>query len=90
VVDVLAAGPGAVLVPFAEDHEQMRRAACFAERGLARVLSDGSLTAGLLASVVTETMDGPKSIRKVKIDGEVTTERILAKFVAARRAGAAQ
>lgn len=88
VVDLLAAGARSVLVPLAEDREQLRRAECFAERGLARVLPDSSLSPGHLASVVTEAMEAPKSIRKVKIDGEVTTERLLAKLLEARRRGA--
>lgn len=85
VVDVLAAGCRAVLVPLAEDREQVHRAETFARRGLARVMPDGALSPGLLASVVTEAMDAPKSIRKVKIDGEVTTERILSEILAERR-----
>lgn len=89
VVDVLAAQCRAVLVPFAEDREQVRRADCFAHRGLARTLADGALSPGLLASVVTEAMDAPKSIRRVKIDGEVAAERILSDLLVSRRRGTA-
>ena len=42
-----------------------------------------------LQGVVSEAMDAPKSIRRVKIDGEVAAERILADLVAARRRGTA-
>jgi len=72
------------------DHEteQALRAECFADRGLAHVLPEASLTPGRLANVVAEAIDAPKSIRKVKIDGEATTERFLGRFLPMRRAGA--
>lgn len=87
VVDVLAAQCRAVLVPNPEDREQGRRAEFFSQRGLARTVSEGALSPGLLASIVSEAMDAPKSIRRVKIDGEVAAERILADLLAARRRG---
>lgn len=91
VVDILAAGARAILVP-STDHEieQALRAECFADRGLAHVVPESLLTPGRLASVVSEAIDAPKSIRKVKIDGEATTERFLSRFLPARRAGARQ
>jgi predicted glycosyltransferase len=92
VVDILAAGARAVLVPSAGERgtEEALRAEAFAHRGLARVVPDTSLTPGRLSTVVAEVMDAPKSIRKVKIDGEATTERFLGKYLPQRRAGARQ
>jgi len=91
VVDILAAGARAILVP-SNDHEteQALRAQCLVDRGLAHVVPEALLTPGRLASVVAEAVDAPKSIRKVKIDGEATTERFLSRFLPMRRAGARQ
>ncbi len=78
-----------MLVPNPEDREQGRRAEFFSQRGLARAVSEGALSPGLLASVVSEAMDAPKSIRRVKIDGEVAAERILSDLLMSRRRGTA-
>lgn len=54
VLDVLAAGPRMVFVPFAahEETEQTDRAAALARRGLAHVLAECDLTPGRLAEIV--------------------------------------
>jgi len=87
VVDVLAAGARAVMIPYARDGvmEQTLRAGLLEKRGLARVVSEELLTPGWLVQAVTEVIDGPPSIRKVKIDGEATTERVLGELLAGRR-----
>jgi len=87
VVDVLAAGARAVLVPFAtkRETEQTLRAERLAQRGLARVLPEAALTPERLAAFVAEALAKPRSSGKVKIDGEVETERVLARALAWRR-----
>lgn len=89
VVDILAAGARSVLVPSAHDQgaEQLMRAEAFAQRGLARVIPDEALTPGRLVNVVSDAMEAPKSIRKIKIDGEATTERFLSRHLPLRGAG---
>jgi predicted glycosyltransferase len=79
VVDVLASNARAIFIPFANEREteQTLRAGCFEQRGLARVIPEAMLTPGRLATIITEAMASPKSIRKVKIDGEAEVDRIL-------------
>lgn len=91
VVDVLAAGARAVLIPFAtgRETEQTLRAERLAQKGLARVLPEAALTPDRLAAFVAEAMAMPRPLGKVKIDGEAETERILAKALALRRGGPA-
>jgi predicted glycosyltransferase len=87
VVDVLAAGARAIVVPFASDREteQTLRAESLSQRGLARMLPEASLTPARLASMVSDVMAAPRSVRKVKIDGEAETARILQEILAWRR-----
>lgn len=91
VVDVLATGARAVFVPFASgrETEQTLRAESLAQRGIAQMLPEASLTPGRLATMVADAMAAPRSIRKIKIDGETETERILAKALAWRRGSSA-
>jgi predicted glycosyltransferase len=86
-VDVLASGARAIFVPFAEarETEQALRAERLARRGLGRVLPDESLTPGRLATMVADVMAAPKPVRKIRIDGEVETERLLRAALAQRR-----
>jgi predicted glycosyltransferase len=87
VVDVLAAGVRAVLVPFATEREteQTLRAERLAQRGLARVLPEAALTPDRLAAFVAEALAMPRPAGKINIKGEAETERILAKALAWRR-----
>jgi predicted glycosyltransferase len=91
MVDVLAAGARAVLVPFASEREteQTLRAEHLARRGWARMLPESVLTPDRLAAFVAEAMAMPRPIGKVKIDGESETERILRKALAWRRGAGA-
>jgi predicted glycosyltransferase len=91
IVDVLAAGARAVLVPFAagRETEQTLRAERLARKGLARVLPEAALTPDRLAAFVAEALAMPRPLGKVKIDGEAETERILAQALARRRGAAA-
>ncbi len=86
VVDVLAAGARAVLVPFGREGatEQAVRAGLFDRRGLARVIAEEELAPGQLVQVATEALEAPPSIRRVKIDGELATERALVKLLEKR------
>jgi predicted glycosyltransferase len=87
VVDVLSAGARAVFVPYARDGitEQTLRAELLERRGMARVLPEEQLSPGRLVQAVTDMIEGPPSIRKIKIDGEATTERVLGDMLAERR-----
>ncbi|MFO0989149.1 MAG: glycosyltransferase [Alphaproteobacteria bacterium] len=91
VVDVLAAGARAVLVPFAagRETEQTQRADCLARKGLARMLPESALTPDRLAAFVAEAMALPRPWGKVKINGETETERFLAAALARRRGAGA-
>jgi predicted glycosyltransferase len=87
VVDVLAAGARAILVPFATEREteQTLRAERLARRGLARVLPESALNPDRLAAFVAESLALPRPAAKVKLDGEAETARILGLILARRR-----
>jgi len=87
IVDVLAAGARAILVPFATEREteQTLRAEHLARRGLARVLHEGAVNPDRLAAFVAEALAMPRPQAKVKLDGEAETERILGRILAWRR-----
>jgi predicted glycosyltransferase len=87
VVDILAAGARAVLVPFVTEREteQTLRAERLAQKGLARLLPESALTPDRLAAFVAEALAMPRPFGKVKIDGESETERVLSRELALRR-----
>jgi len=87
VVDVLAAGARAILVPFATEREteQTLRAERLARRGLARVLPESALNPDRLAAFVAEALAWPRPTGKVKLDGEAETAHILDLILARRR-----
>ena len=62
VLDLAAAGARAILVPFADgaELEQTVRAACLAERGLARVINKRHLSGETLAREVEHAIERPK------------------------------
>jgi predicted glycosyltransferase len=88
VVDVLAAGARAILVPFETDREteQSLRAGRLSRRGFARVLPESALNPDRLAAFVAEALAMPRPAAKVKLDGEAETARILGLVLAQRRA----
>ena len=79
VLDVLAAGVPAVLVPFAEgdETEQTQRAALLAARGLAVTVDEAGLTPARLAEAVDQALSAPPARLKVRIDGAAEAARIL-------------
>jgi len=87
VVDVLAAGARAILIPFANEREteQTLRAERLARRGLARVLPESALNPDRLAAFVAECLAWPRPAAKVKLDGEAETAHILELILARRR-----
>jgi predicted glycosyltransferase len=87
VVDILAAGARAVLVPFATEREteQTLRAERLSQKGLARLLPEAALTPDRLAAFVAEALAMPRPFGKVKIDGEAETEHVLLRALAQRR-----
>jgi predicted glycosyltransferase len=91
VVDVLASGARAVLVPFASDREteQTLRAERLSRRGLARLLPETALNPDRLAAFVAESLALRRPAGKVKLDGEAETERVLGKVLALRRGASA-
>ena len=88
VVDVLAAGARAILVPFETEREteQGLRAERLSRRGLARVLPESALNPDRLAAFVAESLALPRPAPRVKLDGEAETARILGLVLAQRRA----
>ncbi|MEQ9812026.1 MAG: glycosyltransferase, partial [Azospirillaceae bacterium] len=81
VMDLLAAGCRAILVPFARggESEQSDRATLLAARGLATVLPETGLAADRLAHAVTEALDRPRPgpVAGLALDGARESARIL-------------
>ena len=91
-VDLLAAGPRAVLVPFegGDETEQRLRADRLAARGLARVVPEDGLTAvSLLAAVAASLADPPPPPHGIDLAGAARSVAIveeIARLSAPRRA----
>ena len=85
VIDVLAAGCPAVLVPFAAggETEQRDRAALLAARGLAQVVDEATLSPASLAAAVDVAIRLPRRAPAIRLDGAETTARLV--LEAARR-----
>ena len=85
VIDVLAAGCPAVLVPFAAggETEQRDRAALLAARGLAQVVDEATLSPASLAAAVDAAIRLPRRATAIRLDGAETTARMV--LEAARR-----
>ncbi len=87
VVDLLAAGTPAVLVPFEEggETEQRLRAVRLAALGLAAMLPEADLTAEALARLVRERLAAPRPApARFRLDGAAETARVLARLAARR------
>jgi predicted glycosyltransferase len=84
-VDLLAARPRAIVVPFAEggESEQLERAQCFAARGLLSVLSAKGLDPKALADAVRRSLSGPRPTPSgIRTDGLAETVRIVERLAA--------
>jgi predicted glycosyltransferase len=87
VVDLMAAGCRAVLVPFGRgaETEQPTRARLLADRGLAIAMAEADLTAKSLARAVDAALDRPPPPRlSVAADGAVTSARLLTDALGAK------
>lgn len=92
VVDILAARVRSVLVPFAagRETEQTQRAQGLARLGLARVLPETALSPPILAGAVANALTEPFPAHRLRLTGELETDRILRRMLAAHRAKAAE
>jgi predicted glycosyltransferase len=84
-VDLLAARPRAIVVPFAEgsESEQIERAQCFAARGLLSALSAEGLDPKALADAVRQALSVPRPAPSgIRTDGLAETVRIVERLAA--------
>lgn len=94
LMDVLAAGVPAVVVPFAAagETEQTFRARAFADRGRITLVDGGRLSAQALAAGLAEaidrTCDCDASSMAIDTTGANTTARLILEMLAARRVAA--
>jgi len=87
IMDVLAAGIAAVVVPYAGglESEQTLRARRLAERGVLHVVSESELTAKRLAAGIDRALTAPAgSPDRLATDGAAQTVRLLRAALAAR------
>ncbi|MEM7693820.1 MAG: glycosyltransferase [Pseudomonadota bacterium] len=87
IIDVLTAGPQAILVPFAagEETEQADRAAALAARGRATVLPEHALTPPRLAGTIGEALAAPPPAPfLLNTDGAAASAAILKTLAASR------
>jgi predicted glycosyltransferase len=79
VLDLLSAGPRAVLVPFAApgETEQTQRCALLESAGVAVVTPELGLTPERLAQAIERAMDLPAPAFTVAMDGAAETARLL-------------
>jgi len=87
VLDVLAAGCRALLVPFAADGEteQTRRAGLLAERGLAQVVGEAGLDAAALAAAADRALAAPAPpAADLRVDGARESGRLLSAALGAK------
>ncbi|WP_024304631.1 glycosyltransferase family protein [Pseudogulbenkiania sp. MAI-1] len=82
VLDVLAAGCPAVLVPFEGDNqtEQRRRAEALAAHGRAVVLGENALTPATLAAAVDAALALPPTRVPLRMDGAEQSARLLRRW----------
>ena len=86
-VDLLAAGPRAILVPFeaGRETEQRLRAERLAARGLARILPEAGLdAAALLAAVEAAGRAEPPPAHGIRLDGAARTVALIAGMLTRR------
>jgi predicted glycosyltransferase len=79
VLDLLSAGPRAVLVPFAApgETEQTQRCALLAAAGVAEVTEEQGLTPERLAAAIERALSCPAPSFTVAMDGAAETARLL-------------
>lgn len=79
VVDILAAGVRAVLVPFAAEgeREQTIRAQALARSGRAALVDEGELTAARLTAALAQVLDRPVPPLAVRLDGAAESARMI-------------
>lgn len=86
LMDVLASGTRSVVVPFADgdESEQTQRALALAHRGVVNVIEPQMLSPELLAAAVDKALTSPVVSLPLKVEGAVTTGRLLAALANAR------
>jgi predicted glycosyltransferase len=86
MMEVLAAGCRAIVVPFAEggEGEQTLRCRLLAERGLLAVLAESDLDAVSLDALVRQTLAAPRAAigARPRMDGAAHTVRLLGELLA--------
>ncbi|MEE8266134.1 MAG: glycosyltransferase [Acidiferrobacterales bacterium] len=88
VLEVLDAGVCAVVVPYADEHEneQTLRARLLADRGLIELVDTHTLTPSRLARAVDMAVNRPRPTRSaIDMNGASTTARLIAENVMQRR-----
>lgn len=87
LVDVVAAGARAVVVPFAEggETEQELRARMFADRGLVTMVDPRSLSGATLATAVNDALSRPPATVAIDLDGAAMTATVIAGLCAGVR-----
>lgn len=80
LMDVLAAGVPAVVVPFATptETEQLARARVFAARGAVTLLEPDTMTAAALAAAMDQALTTPPPRPLIRMDGAPATARLVA------------
>lgn len=90
VLELIAAGTRAIVVPFStgSESEQAERARRLADRGLLAVVEEKTLTAPVLAAAIDHALASPKPIPGggLRLDGASQTAALLVEAVARRRA----
>jgi predicted glycosyltransferase len=88
VLDVLAAGVSAVLVPFADLHEteQSLRAELLAARGAVEVVAAAALSPQTLADAIGRALGRPPTPLGIDLSGAAQTAREIARMLAAHMA----
>lgn len=87
VMETLASGARAVVVPFAggEETEQALRANLLAERGLLAVVREADLTPEILAAAIDRALVmKPRNGASIRLDGAEETVRLVRHFLAKR------
>jgi predicted glycosyltransferase len=90
VMETLASGARAVVVPFAggEETEQALRANLLAERGLLQVIRESELSPARLAAAIDAALDQPVAgLGRIRLDGAEETVRLVRQALAGSLAG---
>jgi predicted glycosyltransferase len=87
IMEILANGARAVVVPFAggAETEQMLRASALAQRGYVHLVAESELTPLTLAQAIDRAALGPPPpVAALDLDGATASARILHQHLAAR------